>query len=68
MNKPDFWPANPYPEDIFPMKREDYPKLVPDDHQRGALSGMLGRHFWEVGSDMIWKALQEALESGEWPK
>ena len=47
-NKPDWWPQNPYPESVFPMMREDYAEVVPDEKTRTALSGMLGREFWEI--------------------
>ena len=60
MNKPDWWPENPYPEEIFPMKREKYVEIVPDPDVRTALSGMLGRIFWEIASEMIFAKLIEA--------
>ncbi len=62
--KPDYWPANPYPESIFPMLREQYPKIVPDPELRSGLSGMLGREFWDIASDAIWAAMLEAED--EW--
>ena len=55
--KPEWWPQNPYPEGIFPMAEERYVEIVPDPDIRTALSGMLGRRFWEIASDMIWDAL-----------
>lgn len=63
MEKPKWWPKNPYPESIFPMPREEYPKIVPDSHLRTALSGMLGREFWDIASKAIWDAMVEAQES-----
>lgn len=57
--KPKWWPKNPYPEKIFPMKRDKYPEIVPDKCIRTALSGMLGREFWEIASNDIWRAVQE---------
>ena len=57
MEKPEFWPPNPYPESIFPMPREKYSEIVPDPNTRTALSGMLGREFWEIASESIWDAL-----------
>lgn len=54
--KPDWWPQNPYPEDIFPMTRPEYAHVVPEPHTRTALSGMLGREFWGIASDAIWDA------------
>ena len=55
--KPEWWPKNPYPKDIFPMEESRYAEIVPDPDIRTALSGMLGRRFWEIASDMIWDAL-----------
>lgn len=60
--KPNWWPKNPYPESIFPMQRSEYPQVVPDPHMRTALSGMLGRVFWEIASESIWAAFQNHIE------
>lgn len=57
MNKPDWWPQNPYPSDIFPMPREKYEEIVPDPDLRTGLSGMLGREFWNIASEAIWNRL-----------
>ena len=62
MNKPEWWPENPYPESIFPMPRKDYAVIVPDPHTRSALSGMLGREFWEIASNTILAARDEQME------
>jgi len=62
--KPDWWPKNPYPIDIFPMARERYPEIVPDPQLRTALSGMLGREFWDIAVETIWEAMLEAVEDG----
>ena len=59
--KPDWWPKNPYPEDVFPMTREDYVLYAPDPLLRTALSGCLGRLFWGLASDYIWEAYQNHL-------
>ncbi len=59
MLKPDWWPVNPYPEDIFPMAREKYAVIVPDPDIRTALSGMLGRIFWEMASETCWEAMEK---------
>ena len=56
--KPDWWPENPYPESVFPMKEERYAEVVPDPHTRTALSGCLGRGFWEAASETIWGRFQ----------
>jgi len=68
VNKPAWWPQNPYPTDIFPMERSEYPKIVPDPNVRGALSGCLGRVFWDIASNMIWDAMREAGATGEPPE
>lgn len=60
--KPDWWPRDPFPEDIFPMARERYQEIVPDPDIRSALSGCLGRHFWGIASDAIWNAFRLARE------
>lgn len=57
-DKPIWWPQNPYPNDIFVMPRSRYAEIVPDPMTRTALSGTLGREFWEIASDMIWDAMQ----------
>ena len=62
MKKPSFWPENPYPESVFPMPEERYPEIVPDPGLRTALSGMLGRRFWDVASETIWEAILAAVE------
>ena len=64
MNKPDWWPECPYPESVFPMKRERYPEIVPDPALRTALSGCLGREFWNIASEMIWERFCQAAEDG----
>jgi len=60
--KPEWWPENPYPVKIFPMPRSEYADIVPDPHTRTALSGMLGREFWEIASNAIWAALQNHID------
>ena len=60
--KPDWWPKNPYPVSVFPMPEERYPEIVPDPKLRTALSGMLGRRFWDVASEAIWAAMLEAID------
>lgn len=67
--KPGWWPQNPYPEDIFPMPREKYAEVIPDPHNRTALSGMLGREFWEIASESIWDSLRiKILDSFDEPE
>jgi len=50
---PSWWPENPYPADVFPMTVDDYVHAVPDENQRTALSGCLGRLFWGIASASI---------------
>lgn len=63
LQKPPWWPKNPYHESIFPMPDERYLEIVPDPELRTALSGMLGRRFWDIASEMIWTAMLEADEA-----
>lgn len=65
IEKPTWWPDNPYPETIFPMKRERYPEIVPDPELRTALSGCLGHLFWDIASESIWHRLKDAVENGD---
>ena len=59
MNKPDWWPECPYPKDLFPMELNDITDVVPDEATRTALSGAMGRLFWELASDAIYRAMIE---------
>ncbi len=61
IEKPKWWPDNPYPKSVFPMERDKYSEVVPDEKTRTALSGMLGREFWEIASDTIWEAVEAEL-------
>ncbi len=60
--KPEWWPQCPYPESVFPLPKEKYEEIVPDPKMRTALSGMLGREFWNIASESIWEALENHLE------
>lgn len=60
--RPDWWPQNPYPKSIFPMPREDYSKIIKDPDKRSAVSGMLGREFWDIAERAIWHALRDEVE------
>ncbi len=42
------------------MSAEQYPKIVPDPQVRTALSGCLGRRFWDIASKSIWEAMEDA--------
>ena len=57
--KPDWWPKNPYPTDIFTGERDVYVQAIPDDKLRTQCSGILGREFWQIASDMIWDRYKE---------
>jgi hypothetical protein len=46
------------------MKEERYPEIVPDPKLRTALSGCLGRLFWNIASEGIWKRFCEEVEDG----
>jgi len=47
------------------MAEERYPEIVPDPEVRTALSGMLGRQFWNIASETIWEAMCEHNEEYE---
>ena len=64
--KPVWWPKNPYPPSVFPMSEERYSEVVPDPELRTALSGMLGRLFWDIASEAIWAAVLGAEEEDNW--
>ena len=55
--RPQWWPKNPYPEDIFSMTIEGYKKAIPDPELRTSVSGFLGRMFWELADKCIYDAL-----------
>lgn len=59
MDKPEWWPKNPYPDTIFPMTDEEYKKAIPDPKLRTAISGFLSRHGWDVASNMIFDRFKE---------
>ena len=58
----DWWPENPDSEEIFPMTTADYVAFVPDGKQRTALSGCLGRIFWNIASKSIFDAMKDHLD------
>lgn len=73
--KPDWWPKNPYPKSVFVMTIDEYAKTVPNPKTRTAISGCLGRMFFETISDDLFERLlraidlEEPLFEGEgWPK
>ena len=58
--KPDWWPVNPYPSDIFIGRRDELAALIPDPDQRTKIAGIMGRMFWDIASEMIWNAMVES--------
>jgi hypothetical protein len=65
MDKPIWWPKNPYPEWMFPMTDEEYIDILPDPMTRTAVSGYSGRWAWQVAETEIWERLTEHLEELE---
>ncbi len=65
-DKPKWWPDNPYPKSVFPLDRDKYSEIVPDEPTRTALSGMLGREFWNITSNGIWEAVKAELALHRW--
>lgn len=57
--KPEWWPENPYPESIFTMTINDYVRIISDKDIRSAISGCLGRFFWEIASSQIYDAVRK---------
>jgi len=57
MSKPEWWPKNPYPQDIFTMTGGQYAEATPDHDLRTAISGYNGRRFWEIAAETIYDAL-----------
>ena len=43
------------------MPRESYSTIVPESKTRTALSGMLGREFWDIASETIWPAVENHM-------
>jgi hypothetical protein len=54
VKKPDWWPVNPYPADIFIGRRDELATLIPDPNLRTKVAGIMGRMFWDIASDTIW--------------
>ena len=44
---------------VFPLDISEYEKIVPGPNIRTALSGCLGRLFWEMASSAIWVAMKD---------
>ena len=59
---PDWFPENPYPESVFPMTVDEYVEAIPDPKLRTAISGCLGRHFWQLAANAIYKVIKEREE------
>jgi len=65
MNKPDWWPENPYPESVWPMTMDDVAYEIRDPDKLTAISGSMGRHFWNLASDDIWELVAPELVENE---
>jgi hypothetical protein len=63
---PTWWPENPYPESVFPMTIGEYVKAIPDTRLRTAISGAMGRQFWDIASKAIWEAYQKSRRCSCW--
>lgn len=61
MNKPEWWPECPYPEDVFPGEARELVEVIPDGALRTRLAGVVGRHFWQLAEDAIWERWHEYL-------
>ena len=55
-------PENPYPEDIFPATMDDYIEIIPDTKTRTAISGCLGRRFWNIAETMIVESIELTIK------
>jgi len=61
-DKPDWWPENPYPTDIFTTSLEDATKAVEPrltKEELSAYSAAWGRHVWDFATEDIWRRMQE---------
>lgn len=65
MKRPDWWPVNPYPSDIFIGRRDELAKLIPDESTRSKVAGIMGRMFWDIASDMIWDRMVASQEDSD---
>ena len=54
-------PSNPYSKDVFPMTIKEYAKLIPDHKLRTAISGCLGRHFWDIAVEAVLESVEETV-------
>ena len=57
MNKPKWWPENPYPKTIVTTMDNAADAII--------ASGMFGRTAWNLASETIWKAVEARLETYE---
>jgi len=57
MNKPSWWPENPYPKGTFSTNIKDFARLVPDLGARTAITEFMARAFWDFASEDIWAAM-----------
>ena len=68
MEKPSWWPPCPYPKEIFPMTekeaRHHYSEAFKEPGLRTAVSGALGRMWWEMAEKAILQAMFEEEQEG----
>ena len=62
MNRPDWWPSNPYPKNVFTMTTAEYVEAIPNPKLRTRISGFLGCHFWQLADKAFFEALEERIE------
>ena len=64
MNKPIWWPENPYFQEAMVTITNDneYIKAIPDPALRTAVSWYVSRQAWGLASDAIFKVMQDNLQ------
>ena len=65
MNKPSFWPENPYPESVWPMTMDDVAYEIRDPDMLTAISGSMGRHFYNLALEDVWELVAPELAENE---
>jgi len=65
MNKPSFWPENPYPESVWPMTMDDVSYEIRDPDMLTAISGSMGRHFYNLALEDVWELVAPELAENE---
>lgn len=64
MDKPKWWPKNPYFESAMDTIKNDtdYAKAIPDSVLRTTTAWYLSNRAWELASDAIFKAMEDQDE------